>query len=56
MINAKSTLDDIEQDLIREDSSLNEPQNRSLLTREMEKEFNRRKARATIEALIWCCQ
>jgi hypothetical protein len=25
--------------------------NRSLLTREMEKEFNRRKARATIEAL-----
>jgi hypothetical protein len=48
---AKSTLDDIEQDLIRDNSSLNEPQNRSLLTREMEKEFNRRKARATIEAL-----
>jgi hypothetical protein len=47
----KTTLEDIEEDLITKDSSLNLPENKDQLTKAIEEEFFKRKTQATIKAL-----
>jgi hypothetical protein len=47
----KGTIEDIEEDLITEDPTLNLPENKRKLREKMQEEFERRKTEATIKAL-----